>query len=193
MLIGFVLEGTGMAEERTDSALISAAKQGDTAAFEKLVRAHGGAVYAHALRFFGDSATAEDIVQEVFLKVYRSLATFDGTAAFSTWLFRVTRNACLDELRRGKRVPMPVDPVDLVSRPTPDHAEGVIDNAVVEQAMRALQPEDREALGAVTLFGMSYAEAGQALGVPVGTVKSRAFRARRILAALLGTPGGDGQ
>lgn len=182
-----------MAEERAQDALVAAAQAGDTAAFEKLVRAHGGAVYAHALRFFGNASTAEDIVQEVFLRVYRSLGTFDGSAAFSTWLFRVTRNTCLDELRRGKRRAIPVDPIDFAMRTTPDHAPGVIDGAALEEALRALQPEDREALGAVTLFGLSYAEASDALGIPVGTVKSRVFRARRTLVALIGMPGGDGR
>lgn len=174
-----------------DLALVSAAKDGDVAAFESLVRAHADAVYGHALRFFGDPQAAEDVVQEVFVKVYRSLGSFDGQSAFSTWLFRVTRNVCLDAFRSGRRRPVPVDPVDLAGGVTPDHADAVVDTAAVEQAMRALLPEDREALGAVTLFGLSYAQAAAELGVPVGTVKSRVFRARRTLLSSLGLAGGE--
>jgi len=175
-----------------DQALIEAARAGDTRAFEELVHAHIDAVYAHGLRFFGDPSTADDVVQEVFVKVYRSLGSYDGRAAFSTWLFRVTRNVCLDMLRRGARRPVPVDPVDLVNaRTQPDPAQTIVDTQAVEQAMRALPPEDREALGAVSVFWMSYQEAADALELPVGTVKSRVFRARRMLVRILTAQGGD--
>lgn len=179
------------ARPRDDRELVAAARDGDVAAFESLVRSHADAVYGHALRFFGDPQAAEDVMQEVFVKVYRSLGSFDERSAFSTWLFRITRNVCLDMFRAGKRRPVPVDPVDLVGGQSPDHAQAVVDAAAVEEAMRALQPEDREALGAVTLFGLSYADAATELGVPVGTVKSRVFRARRTLLATLGMTGGE--
>lgn len=178
-------------DRRDDARLIEAAKRGEIPAFETLVRTHSGAVYGHAMRFFGDTQAAEEVVQEVFVKVYRSLGGFDGQAAFSTWLFRVTRNVCLDMLRAGRRRPVPVDPVYLIPSTAPDHAPGVIDTVMVEEAMRALPPEDREALSAVTLFGMSYAEASEELKVPVGTVKSRVFRARRTLLATLGLTRGE--
>ncbi len=179
------------ARPKDDRELVAAAREGDIAAFEQLVRGHADAVYGHALRFFGEPQAAEDVVQEVFVKVYRSLGSFDERSAFSTWLFRITRNVCLDMFRAGKRRPVPVDPVDLVAGLSPDHAQMVVDAAAVEGAMRALQPEDREALGAVTLFDLSYAEAAAELGIPVGTVKSRVFRARRTLLATLGLTGGD--
>ena len=89
-----------MAVRAPESAeLVRAAAAGDRASFESLVRAHADAVYAHAHRFFGDAQTAEDATQEVWIKVFRSLPDFDGRAAFSTWLFRVTRNVCLDMLQ----------------------------------------------------------------------------------------------
>lgn len=174
-----------------DPALVAAAARGDTEAFERLVREHSGPVYAHALRFFGNPQSAEDAVQEVFIKVYRSLDTFDGTAAFSTWLYRVTRNVCLDMLRSGRRRPVPVDLVDISVTASDDPAAEAITTATVETAMRALPQEDRDALSAVGLFGLSYAEAGSALGVPEGTVKSRVFRARKALVTALRTDGGD--
>ncbi|MBE0417405.1 MAG: RNA polymerase sigma factor [Coriobacteriia bacterium] len=174
-----------------DSVLVAAAKNGDTAAFEALVRAHSGPVYAHALRFFGQTHAAEDVVQEVFIKVYRSIGSFDGTAAFSTWLYRITRNVCLDMLRSGRRRPVPVDLVNMSFTAPDDPAAEAITTATVEHAMRALAPEDRDALSAIGLFGMSYAEAATALGVPEGTVKSRVFRARKMLSTALGAGGGD--
>ena len=172
-----------------DAELLSAARTGDLEAFEALVRAHTRVVYAHALRFFGDPTAAEDTVQEVWIKVYRSLATFDERARFSTWLYRVTRNTCVDQMRAGSRRPVPVEPLDTIAAPG-DLANEVALTASVEHAMRSLAPEDRDAFSAVALFGLSYAETAESLGVPVGTVKSRVFRARRALVHLLDLPRG---
>lgn len=168
-----------------DATLVAAAKDGDLDAFEALVRRHTRMVYAHALRVFGERTAAEDAVQEVFVKVYRSLAGFDERARFTTWLYRVVRNTCLDMVRAGKRRPVPVDPLDVVASAPGDIADEVALSASLELALRALAPEDRDALSAVSLYGLSYAEAGEVLGVPVGTVKSRVFRARRSLALTL--------
>jgi len=173
-----------------DAGLVAAASEGNMSAFDELVRTHTDAVYGHGLRFFGDPHAAEDVVQEVFIKVYRTLDTFEGNAAFSTWLFRVTRNVCLDMLRQGKRRPIPTDPLDLTIGSTPDHSARVIDTAVLQQAMQAIPPEDREALGAVTLFGLTYEEAAESIGIPGGTVQSRVFRARRTLISVMEMGGG---
>lgn len=172
-----------------DAALLAAAREGDLGAFESLVRTHTGAVYAHALRFFGDATAADDVAQEVWIKVYRSLPDFDERARFTTWLYRITRNACLDSVRAGKRRPVPVEVVDSVPVPG-DLADQVALTATVEAAMAALLPEDRDAFSAVALFGLTYVEAGEQLGVPAGTVKSRVFRARRSLVHVLDMSGG---
>lgn len=177
--------------ERTidDTALVGAAQNGDLDAFEALVRAHTPAVYAHALRFFGDPSAAEDVVQEVWIKVFRSLSSFDARAKFSTWLFRVTRNVCLDTVRAGKRRPVTLDPLDTIAQPG-DLADAVTLSVSLERAIASLQTEDRDAFSAVALFGLTYADASEALGVPAGTVKSRVFRARRSLAHSLGLTAG---
>lgn len=178
----------------SDPELVAAAVAGDDQAFASLVRLHADAVFGHALRFFGDRQAAEDATQEVFVKVFRTLASFDGRAKFSTWLYRVTRNVCLDMARSGRRTPTPVDPVTLEPLSAADFADDVVLTGALNTAMRALAPEDRDALGAVSVFGLSYAEAAAELGVPVGTVKSRVFRARRVLAATLtGWEGGAGR
>lgn len=176
-------------ETAEDTALVAAACGGDVDAFEALVRRHTRIVYAHALRFFGDHSAAEDIVQEVFVKVFRSLDSFDEKARFSTWLYRVTRNTCLDEVRSGKRRPIPVDPLDVAATGV-DFSDELIMASAIELAMRSLPQEDRDALSAVATFGLTYAEAGDALGVAAGTVKSRVFRARRALRATLDMPKG---
>lgn len=170
---------------RDDADLVTRAAAGDIGAFESLVRAHADAVYAHAYRFFGDAQAAQDATQEVWVKVFRSLEGFGSRAAFTTWLFRVTRNVCLDMLRSGRRAATPIDPVELHGIANDDTAGEAVGAVDLETAMRALSPEDREAFNAVALFGLPYAEAGSVLGVPAGTVKSRVFRARRALTTLL--------
>jgi RNA polymerase sigma-70 factor, ECF subfamily len=185
-----VIRGDMATEPLDDIALTLAARDGDIDAFETLVRTHTPAAYAHALRFFGDSFAAEDVVQEAWIKVYRALDTFDGRSRFSTWLYRVVRNTCLDQVRQGKRRPIPVESLD-PEPPSGDFADAVALSESLERALRGLAQEDRDALSAVSLFDLTYAEAAEALGVPVGTVKSRVFRARRSLAITLGTgPGG---
>ncbi len=181
-----------MTAESDESALVDAARGGDRDAFDKLLRTHIDAVYGHALRFFGDAGAAEDAAQEVFLKVFRSLPDFDGRSAFSTWLYRITRNVCLDMFRRGKHRPTPVDPIRLPDIPTGEFADAVDTSADLERAMAVLQPEDRDAFNAVALFGLTYASAGEVLGVPTGTVKSRVFRARRTLISTLDLGSGGG-
>ncbi len=88
-------------------------------------------------------------------------------------------------VRRGSHTPVPIDPVLIEAPPVEDFAETTTARLAVESAMRALAPEDRDALDAVTLFDLSYADAALLLGVPAGTVKSRVFRARRTLTAML--------
>lgn len=166
-----------------DTELVLAAKEGDLDALESLVREHTPAVWAHAVRFFADSTIADDVVQEVWVKVLRTVETFDGRARFSTWLFRVTRNTCLDLVRRGAHVPIPSDTLD--PAPVEDFADVVALSASLEAALATLPQEDRDALSAVSVFGLTYAEAAEAIGVPTGTVKSRVFRARRMLADAL--------
>lgn len=172
-----------------DASLLAAARAGDLAAFETLVRTNTRIVFAHALRFFGDPHAADDVTQEVWIKVYRSLATFDERARFSTWLYRITRNTCLDQIRAGKHRPLPSDLLDAAIAPG-DFADEVALSVSVEKAMTALPSEDRDALSAIALFGLTYAEAGVALGIPAGTVKSRVFRARRALTVSLALTGG---
>lgn len=176
----------------SDAALVEAARGGDLGAFDRLVREHAGAVYAHAYRFFGDGQAAQDACQEVWINVYRALHGFESRAAFTTWLFRVTRNVCLDMLRAGRRIAPPIDPVTIHGIAADDPAGDAASRVDLETALRALSPEDRDAFNAVGLFGLPYAEAATVLGVPAGTVKSRVFRARRALVALLGYTAKEG-
>lgn len=172
-------------DARRDLDLARAAADGDAAAFEALVRANADAVFGHCLRFFGDRTRAEDATQEVFLKVYRRIGTYDGRAALSTWLYRLTENTCLDIARASKRTPTPADPATMPDSPGPDPTTPIAEVDRLRTALAALPEEERQALSAVGLYEMTYAEAAEALAVPVGTVKSRVFRARQSMMAAL--------
>ncbi|MBK9179929.1 MAG: RNA polymerase sigma factor [Acidimicrobiales bacterium] len=182
-----------------DATLVAAARSGDEAALDVLLRRHYPRIHALCRRLTGDDHDALDASQEALLAVTRGLARFDGRAAFTTWLYRVTTNACLDELRRRQRRPTVLDDVRLEHRASrhtdhgPGLAEAVTDRLAVDEALAGLPPEFRAAVVLRDLCGLDYAEIADVLGVPPGTVRSRIARGRAAVAAALGNPGDTGE
>lgn len=176
-------------DRRPDAELVAAFLDGDRGAYAALYRRHRDRVFALCLRFLRDREAALDRTQDVFLRLMSRLDRFDGRAAFTTWLHRVTVNACYDELRR--RRPDPVDPAtvaEAADRPglDTDRAEALD----VRDALQALPFDQRAVVVLHDLTAHSYEEVAEICGVPVGTVKSRLARGRLRLARIL-TPGGN--
>jgi len=171
-----------------DTALIERYLRGDVGAFNDLMRAHEDRVFAICLRMLRDREAALDATQETFITVFRKVDRFAGHSAFSTWLYRVAVNTCYDQARRsGRRAvePLPegVDPADESATIALESVELRPD---LEAALAALPAEFRSAVVLCDAEGLSLQTASEILGVPVGTVKSRIFRGRRLLAAALG-------
>ncbi len=161
---------------------------GDVEAFDDLVRRHRDRVFAVCLRMLRDRDAALDATQDTFVTLFRKADRFKAEAAFSTWLYRVTVNVCYDHLRRGQRrrtEPLPdhMDPADAGSE---DGFAAADVRPEIEAALIDIAPEFRAAVVLVDLQGLSLEMASDALGVPIGTVKSRVFRGRRQLAERLG-------
>ncbi len=175
-----------------DERLIRRFQEGSAEAFETLVERHGTRVYNLCLRILGDPDEAADASQDTFLTALRKLHTFRGDAAFTTWLHRVTVNACYDSLRRKKRRPLlrvvTDDDEDRPepSLPAPDHADRVILSVDVARALDQVAEEFRVALVMADVQDLPYEEIARVLDVPVGTVKSRVFRGRAALGRALG-------
>lgn len=173
---------------------ISQAASGDTHAFAHLVEQYEKQVYHHALRLVGNPEDAADISQEVFWKAWRALPTFRGQSSFSTWLYRLTDNACTDLFRREKkrRKDVPLVLEDLSSSqlvhpdPTPqEQVEARESLDTLEQGLAQLSQDHRRILVLRELSGLSYQEIASILGLSSGTVKSRLARARLTLANYL--------
>lgn len=177
----------------TAEELVRAAAKGNTLAFEELVRLHEKKVYALALRMCGNSEDAADVAQEAFLSAWRGLPSFRGEAGFSTWLYRLTSNAAIDQLRKGKRQREEASlddgdlPLDVPDRqPGPQEAvESAELQRAVADGLRELSEDHRQILLLREYQGLSYDEIAQALEVDLGTVKSRISRARRALRKIL--------
>jgi RNA polymerase sigma-70 factor (ECF subfamily) len=191
--------GAAARQERaspTDADVVARARQGDHDAFRILVERYQERAYRLALRVLRDEEWARDVVQEGFLKVYRSLDRFEGRSSFYTWLYRVMMNLCLDAKRRdrGDRhvewddgaalAPDPAGP-DAASELHQDQEgpEGSLERAqlrgFVAKAIEQLSDDARQTLLLREVEGLSYAEIAACLGVPKGTVMSRLHHARR--------------
>lgn len=173
--------------------LIRAAQKGDQGAFSRLVEANQGKIYSLCYRMTGNSDDAADLTQEAFLNAWRGLSKFGGQSSFSTWLYRLASNACIDFLRREKRrsaLSITLEDEDDEDRQAdfPDDRwspERELERKELRQALQdglaALSPEHREVLLLRETEGLSYQEIAQCLDLEEGTVKSRIARARLAL------------
>lgn len=171
-----------------DTDLLDRFIAGDQEAFNQLMRAHEDRVFAIALRMMRNRDAALDATQETFLTLYRKADRFHRKSAFSTWLYRVTINTCYDQLRRQKRrsadpLPETNDPADIGSE---DELTSVELRPDIERALHELPEDFRAAVVLGDFEGHSLETVAEILEVPVGTVKSRLFRGRRLLAQKLG-------
>jgi RNA polymerase sigma-70 factor (ECF subfamily) len=178
-----------------DAQLVQLCLRGDGPAWEELVRRHTRRVYNLCYRFTGNRAEAEDLSQEVFLRIYRTLASYRSAyGGFATWLTSVTRNLLVDHYRRTRRdritdsieVAMPKLEEKHSAAHPPDRAALLNElSRQVQSALSQLSPELREAVILRDLQGLDYREVQEVLNVPEGTVKSRINRGRIELARLL--------
>jgi RNA polymerase sigma-70 factor, ECF subfamily len=158
------------------------------AAFGELFRRHRDRMYAVAMRTTSNRELAADAVQEAFISAFRRADAYRGEAAVTTWLHRIVVNACLDRLRRERStaVRRAGDLGELDLPDLHDHHASVEVRLDVREALARLPEGQRMALVLVDMHGLPVAEAAEVLGVAEGTVKSRCFRGREALAAILG-------
>jgi RNA polymerase sigma-70 factor (ECF subfamily) len=183
-----------MREGERDEDLVRRYLEGDIQAFGTLVERHERRVYNLALRMTGREEDAKDATQDAFLSALRKLTGFRGEAAFTTWMHRVTVNACYDLLRKRQRTPLLHEREDDgAPRPepaAPDHAEAVELSIDVRRALQSVPEDFRAVLILCDVQDLAYEDAAAALEIPVGTVKSRLHRGRVALARALGSPSG---
>lgn len=179
-----------------DSELVRLAQAGESHAFEALVVKYQRRIARHVARYVRSSGDVEDVVQETFLRAYRGLASFRGDSAFYSWLYRIATNVALTAVKRD---PSPVLSGDDLSDERSDVFEpGVSDNDdperrliasqiadAIQKALSHLQPALAEALMLFEVEGKSYPQIAEMLGIPIGTVRTRIFRAREFIAKRL--------
>jgi RNA polymerase sigma-70 factor (ECF subfamily) len=171
-----------------DEELLRLVAAGDAAALARLYERHAGPLYGYLLRLAGDRMTAEEILQDTMLAVWRSAGAFEGRAKVSTWLFGVARRQAHNRLR-GRPGPEPVGG-DLPERA--DQSAGPEELAIaaaggtpVAAAVDRLPEHHRDVIALVFVAGLPLADVADVLGIPVGTVKSRLYPARAAIAAAL--------
>ena len=169
-----------------DAAILRRARKGDERAFAVIVHAYERLVFTYVFRLVEDRRLAEDLTQDVFLKVYRGLPAFEGGSAFTTWLFQIAKNRVIDELRANERKPQPLN-LDDVTAPT--LVEPRFEQAEPIEALWAavgeLNVDLRAALLLRDVVGLSYAEIADSLEITVATVKWRIHKARESVQAAL--------
>ena len=175
-----------------DATLIARAQEGDTAAFRQLFVKHRDTVSRIVYRMIGPSPEVEDVVQDVFLNVYRSLPSFRGESKFSTWLYRLATNVTKMHLRRGRSRPrfsdveVPEAPRDDAPADTPEvHVERAERVRALYRLLDELSEKKREVLVLHDLEGVAAKDIAESLEIPVLTVRTRLFYARKELYAAL--------
>jgi RNA polymerase sigma-70 factor (ECF subfamily) len=185
-----------MVVDDPDSSLVSLAQQGDARAFEALLVKYQRRIARHVGRYVKLAGDVEDVVQETFIRAYRGLSAFRGQSTFYSWLYRIATNTALTHLQRAPREVLlgddsAEDRADafepgISDAEQPDRALMAKQIAeIVQQALAKLKPELAEALMLYEVENRPYAEIAEMLGIPIGTVRTRIFRAREFIAKRL--------
>jgi len=183
-----------MTTDASDTSLVQRVQRGDRGAFDALVLKYQHKVVKLVMRYVRNPAEAEDVAQEAFIKAYRALPNFRGDSAFYTWLYRIAINTAKNAIVARDRNPVdfdldltdPDEPYDMQNRlKDPDTPEGLVltdeIRSTVNAAMEALPEDLRTAIVLRELEGLSYEDIAARMGCPVGTVRSRIFRAREAI------------
>jgi len=169
-----------MAIQQPDMAVIRRAQRGDERAFALIVRAYEAPIFNYVLRMVGDRALAEDLTQDVFLRVFRGLRGYSRRARFTTWLFQVAKNRVIDEMRAAERRPRSL--VAIEDAPQLEVVDAPIEQSeaidILLSEVDKLSPDLKEALLLRDIAGLSYNEISDTLEVTLATVKWRIFKAR---------------
>jgi RNA polymerase sigma-70 factor (ECF subfamily) len=184
-----------MHENDPDAELLALARAGEAHAFEALVVKYQRRIARHVARYLRRAVDVEDVVQETFIRAYRGLASFRGQSTFYTWLYRIATNAALNA---AKREPMPLGSAEdaderaFAFEPGSSDAENPERTLMasqiadaVQRALARLKPELAEPLMLYEVEGKTYPQIAEMLGVPIGTVRTRIFRAREFIAKRL--------
>ena len=177
-----------------DDLVLARARYGDHDAFTSIVGHYDHRLRALAFRLLGDRDRMDDVLQEAYVKAFRALPRFKGASALGTWLYRITYNACLDDLRRRPAVPAVTyesDRAATIADPRPGPAEMVVERDDLAAALDRLPTDQRAAVMLVDAYGLDYAEAAEVLGVRAGTIGSRLNRAHVSLRTALERGGAE--
>ena len=180
-----------MSLQQPDLAVLRKAQRGDERAFSLIVRAYETPVYNYVLRLVGDRSLAEDLTQEVFLRVFQGLPKFSLRSKFTTWMFQVTKNRVLDELRANERRPRSsvaledVPPLEVLDQPF-ERMEAI---DAVWRAVNDLSVDLKMALLLRDVVGLSYTEIADSLEITLATVKWRIYKAREEVQVALSREG----
>jgi RNA polymerase sigma-70 factor (ECF subfamily) len=181
-----------------DVELMLRFQKGDLRAFEELVRRHTRGILNLVYRYFGDASRAEDVAQDIFVKVYRARMKYEPKARFSTWLYRIAVNHCLNEIRARRVQPAVAVPADdLLEEPAGESPDARLNRRELQQAVKkaidALPENQRMAVLLARYEEMNYGEIAEAMGLSLEAVKSLLFRARENLKQALARYARDGE
>lgn len=174
-----------------ETQLVEKSMDGDLDAFEELVLLFDKKIYNYCLRMTNNRSDAEDLAQEVFLKAYKNLKNFRNDSKFSTWIYRIAYNTCIDNYRKKRLKLLPLNKIideeqQEISIPSPDPLpeEQVISNekySLIKECIAQLKPRYKSVIILRDIHNYSYREIAEILEIPIGTVKSDISRARALL------------
>jgi len=190
------IEGSLSEKAQADLIIIDRAIKGQELAFSELLNRYRDSVYYVMLKMVNNPSDAEDLTIEAFGKAFMRISQYNPTHAFSTWLFRIATNNCIDFMRKKNQSPLAYDqdnndensPIRKIASEMPDPEENLIDQETVLQIndiMKYLKPRYRRIIELRYFYDRTYEEISDELGLPIGTVKARLFRAKTLLHAMI--------